>query len=145
VNKLKSSIQHDYDCKLAEFKGQLEATDRINNERWIMKRDIFLRTLKFVDGWWSNMEWQPHLAQKQDRPTIEEAREIHNQISLICESDVVLNAFRICLRMAEHDEKSPDLNMGAIGDLRNAMRTELKFSEQLSEKQQASWILEMKR
>lgn len=140
ATKLKSSIQHAYDVKLAEYKAELAATDRINHERWVMKRDVFLKTLKLVDAWWANIEWKQQ-PQAQPKPTIEAAREIHNQISLICEKDGVLNAFKTCFRMSSSEESQPTLRMDTIVDLRNAMRQELKFSEAFPEDREASWII----
>jgi hypothetical protein len=141
-NKLRSSIQHEYDVKLAEFRAELAATDRISHDRWVMKRDVFLRTMKLIDAWWANIEWN-HQPQSQQKPTIEEAREIHNQLALICEKDDVLKAFKTCFRMTSIEKTKPELSMDAIVDLRNAMRKELKFSETIPEDREASWIVEI--
>ena len=139
-NKFKSSIQHAYDVKLVEFKAELAAAERINHERWVMKRDVFLKALKLVDAWWANIEWV-HQPQVQPRPTIEEIRDIHNQISLICENDNVLKSFKTCFRVSTGNESPPNLSMDAIVDLRNAMREELTFSTTFPDDRENSWFV----
>ena len=146
AERVKRSIGHEYDRKLAEFKGQLNALNRISQERWDMKKDIFTRALKIVDGWWSNIDWSDLEVEpdRQEKPTIKEIRSVHNQVSLICESAEVLEAFQKCFRMqATGDKQPPSLSMDAIADLRNAMRKELKFIETVPTDPNLSWVIKV--
>ena len=137
--RLKGAVKHEYDQKLAEFRAELEVLNRISQERWHMKRDVFVRALRLIDSWWSNIDWSNVEPDRQDKPDIQEIRMVHNQLSLICESREVMGAFEKCLRGSKPGQLQ-DLSMDAIADLRSAMRKELKFTEEIPVDREFSWV-----
>lgn len=157
AERLKGAVSHEYATKLEQFKAELSAentarlegykntlkeAERINQQRWEMKRSVFLQALEIVDSWWSNIEWSGVQPDQQAKPAIDKVRSIHNQISLICESKEVLEAFEACLRFKKpHEERA--LSMDMIVDLRNAMRKELKFQEEIPASRSACWVAKM--
>ena len=157
AERLKGAIAHEYAVKLEQFKAELatenaanlekyknmlKEAERINQQRWEMKRNVFLQALEIVDAWWSNVEWTLAQPDRQAKPAIDKVRSVHNQISLICESREVVEAFESCLRFKKPDAERL-LSMDMIVDLRNVMRRELKFQENIPADRSCCWVIKL--
>ena len=151
TTKIKSKVQNQYDGKLeilkTELRGEVEtkielanleakAESNKNRIKWELKQKACLRALGLVDAVWSNIEWsgtdqqdRTIVATKQKLPDIVEARECYNHLCLCCDSEDVLRLFKICMRIVSGN--SP-LQADTIVDLRNAIRKELGFGNEVN-------------
>lgn len=120
----------------------MQRTDRLAQQRWEMKREVFNRALKLIDAWWSNIDWLEGEPDRQQKPTIEEAREIHNLMSLTCQNKETISIFLNCLNTKSKPSDPNNTNMGMIAGLRGAMRAELDF-ERLHSDKDAAWLVRL--
>ena len=150
TERIKNAIKHEYDIRIENhksslkselekqievFKIQIKAQESIVQTKWEIKRDACLKALDIVDAFWANIEWKGMDAmgkeidsstiEKQDPPSIEDIRNCYNSLSLSCDSDSVLREYKRCLQF------SGELSGDAIVDLRNAIRKELGFGEDI--------------
>jgi len=100
----------------------LNERSKRNLELWQIKKDACLKALNLANAALSNYEY-PHVKKNtivKQYVTIDEARSCFNELACTCDSPEVLAQLkRIML-----DKVRPD----AIVDLRNAVRRELKFT-----------------
>lgn len=128
--------------KLA-IRGRQTHRNSVNREIWEMKRDVFIRTLNFVDGYWSNLTGWKDTPAPQERPTIKEAREILSLLSLTSKNIETVEEFLNCFgteseTASSGESDSPStINMGQIQKLRNAMRLELGLGKINLDKEEA--------
>lgn len=116
-----------YDKRASEYEAQIRNSERISQQRWEMKREVFIRALKLVDAWWANIEWKQVEPDRQPKPTIEEAREIHNLLSLTCADGTTIQKYLNCLNCKSSPDEPNNFHGGMIAELREAIRAELDF------------------
>jgi len=117
------------------------------NERWKrgearreIKRRACLDALRIVDSFHSNLTWNGvSSTERQAPPDVQRAREVYNELCVVCESSAVLEAYKACLGFRG------ELNMGLVVDLRNAIRKELGFGKPVDDDRDKAWIARLNR
>ena len=112
------------------------------NERWKrgearreIKRKACLDALRIIDAYYSNLSWNGVSSTERQQPAdIQRAREVYNELCVVCERPDVLRAYKTCLGF--HAE----LHLGLVVDLRNAIRKELGFGRPVDEDRENAWI-----
>ena len=107
-----------------------------DQRKWEIKREACLEALKIVDARFSHIEWinkdgaQTEI-DRQEKVDIANIRSCFNRLVLSCEDSKVPKAFTKCLNL-HIDNKDPGvLYLNDIAELRNAIRKELGFGEDL--------------
>jgi hypothetical protein len=95
-------------------------------EKWNIKKDACLKALNLANAVLSNYEYQ-NLKKGDIEPqytTIEEARSCFNELACTCDTSTVIEELK---KIMFDSSVTP----AAIVELRNAVRKELKFSDQV--------------
>ena len=90
-----------------------------------------------MDTYFSNQSWTGVPTSEEAQATIDvaKARECYNSLALSCNSDEVLQQFKRCLGLG----KEP-LRADMIVNLRNTIRRELEFGEEIDRDRGSAWI-----
>ena len=137
LERLKGAIQHEYNQKLEQFRAEIRSSDLVRQARWEIKRQACLEALRVVDTFLSHQNWQgvEKPLEPQGSIDVAKARECYNALALSCTSDEVLRNYKRCLGLA----KEP-LRGDLIVDLRNAIRKELEFGQEIDSDRANAWI-----
>jgi|SRR6185503_4752869 len=105
---------------LEDYKSLIKIQDKINEEKWILKRDACMKALEIADSQISNWTFPNVVMDKAPINTTMEVRECINMLNCSCEKPEVLKILKTILF---------GKNQGAdiIVDLRNSIRIELNF------------------
>ena len=90
-----------------------------------------------MDTFFSHQSWQGVDKPPETQGTVDvaKARECYNAMALSCGSDEVLQQFKRCLGLANEPIKAD-----MIVDLRNAVRRELEFGQEIDRDRANAWI-----
>jgi hypothetical protein len=137
AERLKASIQHEFNEKLERFRVELRNSESVRQARWEIKRQACLDALRVVDTYFSHQSWDgiPKAAEPQGNIDVAKARECYNALALSCNSDEVLQQFKRCLGFVEKPIRGD-----MIVDLRNAIRRELEFGQEIDKDRASAWI-----
>jgi hypothetical protein len=145
--RIKNAIEHEYSIKLERhkselihgqeaFKSSLKESETVKQARWELKRQACLEALDVVDALFANVQWNMVSPEIQPVPNIGTIRKCYNALALSCNSPAVLTEFKRCLGLGQ--EKSIRADM--IVDLRNAIRKELEFGQEVDTDRVSAWI-----
>lgn len=135
--RLKTAIQLEYNQKLEQFKADLRNSETVSQARWEIKRQACLEALRVVDTFFSHQSWQgvSKPAETQGSIDVAKARECYNALALSCNSEEVLQQFKRCLGLS-----SEPIRADMIVDLRNEIRRELEFGQEVDLDRTSAWI-----
>jgi len=142
LNLLKTSgeksVEHLLSRRMEEFKHQVREAERINQEKWDLKRQACLNALKIVHADWSHRGWSNSAGQprKQAPPKIDEVRECTSRLVCSCESKLVAELYLQCLGVGGPYPGN------TISKLRNEIRRALELGDP-SDEQGSDWIAEL--
>jgi hypothetical protein len=162
TERLRAAIQHEYATKLESHKAQVQAElaqtiervrgelgelERLNRERWNLKREACLAALGVVDKVFTNISWDDRtkpgvelrIARSPVNPS--EARDTMNRLILACDDPTVVHLFLKGIGLQESGEPATSIDPGEVQHLRNAIRRELGFGTDLELNPNLSWIL----
>jgi hypothetical protein len=109
---------------LEDYKSLIKLQDKVNEEKWLLKRDACMTALAIADSQISNRTY-PNVKEgsidKAPLNTTADVRTCINKLNCSCENPEVLRLLKVIL----FDSYSPDI----IVDLRNAVREELNFGD----------------
>lgn len=111
-----------------KFEFDLKQKDLIKQEQWKLKRDACFNALNIADALLSNYKY-PNVKDGDIKPgkvTTEEVRKCFNDLACSCQETLVIDL----LKKIMYESVSPDI----IVDLRNAVRQELDFGNQIFDK-----------
>lgn len=160
VERVRAAIQHEYATKLETYKADLqtditqrldqlraeaEEKGRLQRERWQIKRESCLRALDIIDRVLTNVLWSDQtrpadsIAIKRLPVDTQEARDVMNRLILSCDHYQVVVLFLKAIGINENGEMSdPDLQ--ALQELRNVIRKELGFGEEIYLPSDIAWL-----
>jgi hypothetical protein len=113
-----------------------------DQRRWEIKREACLEALEIIDARFGDYPWEvngkPIKVDEQDYISTAKIRSCFNRLVLACTNSKVPELFEKCLYL-QVDNTDPDpITMDTVAGLRNAIRKELGFGNDLSTK--ISWI-----
>ncbi|MCO6433795.1 hypothetical protein [Nitrosomonas nitrosa] len=160
AERVRAAIQHEYATKLETYKADLQADitrrldqlraeaeekGRLQRERWQIKRESCLRALDIIDRVLTNILWSDQnrpdelVAIKRLPVDTQEARDVMNRLILSCDHYQVVVLFLKAIGINENGETSdPDLQ--ALQELRNVIRKELGFGEEIYLPSDIAWL-----
>jgi len=111
--------------------------------QWELKREACLEAMNIIDAVFGVLPWQniPRVDRQKPIP-ISEMRACYNKLVISCKNAEVPRAFKKCLFLSLPGEPAPPITMGAIDDLRFAIREEFNFKghQVRKEDRKISWI-----
>ncbi|MEJ2611368.1 MAG: hypothetical protein P8179_15120 [Candidatus Thiodiazotropha sp.] len=121
----------------------IKVRERDELRRWEIKREACLDALRIIDARFSDYDWKdsngnPIKIDKGEKISTGEIRSCFNKLVLSCEESDVPECFEKCLNLNLSEDATAPLNMNDVVPLRNAIRKELGFGEELITK--LSWI-----
>lgn len=146
--RITASIEHSYNLKLETHRAGLEEkieihkstvrdSELMRQHRWDLKRSACLDALNLIDRFFANLNWGDSAApESQSKADIETVRKCCNALAVSCDSPTVLKEFKQCLGLGPQKPLRADM----IVDLRNAIRRELGFGEDLDKDRAGAWV-----
>jgi hypothetical protein len=107
--------------QLKQFESTLKETERLKQERWILKRIACLKALDIADAMLSNYKY-PNVKEAdivKVSVSTQEVRKCFNELACTCDTPEVIELLKTIL----YGSVTPDI----IVDLRRAVRKELEF------------------
>jgi hypothetical protein len=162
TERLRAAIQHEYAAKLESHKAQVQAElaqtierarsdlgelQRLNRERWDLKREACLAALGVVDKVFTNVPWEDRtkpgmeLGIERLRVDVSETRDTMNRLILVCDDPTVVHLFLKCIGLKDSGEPADSIDASDVQHLRNAIRRELGFGTDLKLNTDISWIM----
>ena len=136
-------IKTDLEKELAEFKArEVKEIENVLQSRWELKYRACLDALEIVDAflshWFKNVNGVTPVRQPAD--TIK-ARECYSRLALTCANPEVPEKFlKVMFVTPQEDNTKLTDNLNA---LRNAIREELGFGENIELSQQEAWFVRL--
>jgi hypothetical protein len=112
----------------------------IKQEQWRLKRDACLEALEIVDAVYSHAVWSDGRAPVRQAVDTAKARACFNKLVLSCSGMSVVKAFESALSLSTSGSPSPAMTPEKLVVLRNAIRRELGFGNDLEFKGSLAWI-----
>ncbi len=156
TERIESAIRHEYSVRLEaykselksaaekefeDFKSQLREVERLGQERWNIKRAACLDALDVVDRQMTNMAWgKLGVCAEPQKVDIARARQVMNNLVLICDGAEVAKAYIRALGLQAPDEPAQQISGDAIHDLRLTIRQELGFGPHFDFDRNKAWI-----
>jgi hypothetical protein len=154
TEKIKNSVKNEYDKKLANhkseldkefesFKLELKAIDLQKEDKWKLKREACFEALQLADNVLSNITWDDQKDGEIVKGIVDtiNGRKTFNKLATSCDSDLVMKIMKSI--MCAKDENGKNINMGIIVDLRNAVRVELGFGNELDTDKEKAYFLRL--
>jgi hypothetical protein len=162
AERLRAGIQHEYATRLESHKALLQADlaralesirsdlaerQRLNRERWDLKREACLAALSVVDKVLTHIPWEDRtkpgaqLRVARLRVDPSEARDAMNRLILACDDPTVVHLFLKCIGLQDSGEAADAIDPAEVQDLRNSIRRELGFGTDLQLNPNLSWII----
>ena len=123
--------------------NSLLKSKEINEQRrWEIKREACLEGLEIIDSRFADYDWKANgesiKVDKQNFIPTAKIRSCFNRLALACNDSNVPRLFEKCLNLNIDDKEAESLRINTIVSLRNAIRKELGFGEDITTK--VSWI-----
>ncbi len=152
-------LRHDYAAKLEthraelqrklaetqeSFRQHLAEQDRLNRDRWELKRNASLDALTLVDKVMTHLSHFAAEGETRVPPepfATSDARSIMNRLILACDDPSVVHLFLTCIGLDASGGGAAGIDPGNVQDLRNAIRRELGFGQDLNLNPSLSWII----
>jgi hypothetical protein len=131
---------------LESYKSELQETQRVNQEKWVLRREACLEALEVVDAQMAHMQWQMNGAQVTPQRVavdIAKARAVMNKLILTCEGADVVTLYIRALGLRTPDEPPQTMSPDTIHDLRLAIRAELEFGPDFPFDRRKAWIVSL--
>jgi hypothetical protein len=126
----------------ALFNWFVASRERADQRRWGIKREACLEALEIIDARFADYDWRANgKAQRvdhQDFVPITKIRSCFNRLALACNDSEVPRLFEKCLHLNVEGSEPEPMSMSTVVGLRNAIRKELGFSNEL--RTNISWI-----
>lgn len=120
----------------------IKSKEREEQRRWEIKREACLEALEIIDARFADYIWVSDGKRVDVDPQkfieTEDIRSCFNRLILACENQQVPLLFEKCLYLRVGNTDPDKLDMNAVVELRNAIRKELGFGNELFTK--VSWI-----